>query len=215
MGRRVFGNAAWAVRAVFRWSRRGSKGLWANAAWAVRAVFRGSGSGVRGGSIRRGGWPGFLRGLLATGRSGGEGAGDEWGGSGGMAAYAVITKRNRLELPAQTPKAIVQLVRLCWQEKPEARPTFQKLVEMLPSLAEGIRPGEIEFLDNPGGKPKAAVSIEVVPVPVTTKQITGVLTNGPDAENGQVARKTSMWTPFKRKFAQWFTGKYATIEDQC
>jgi hypothetical protein len=43
----------------------------------------------------------------------------------------MLSAGGRLKIPDQTPKVIADCMGMCWKEKPEDRPTFSKLLDLL------------------------------------------------------------------------------------
>lgn len=48
--------------------------------------------------------------------------------------HAVGTQGRRPDIPLDTPAAAVRLIRLCWAENPDARPSFDDIISMMEQL---------------------------------------------------------------------------------
>ncbi|XP_057517288.1 serine/threonine/tyrosine-protein kinase HT1-like [Amaranthus tricolor] len=55
-----------------------------------------------------------------------------------QAAFAVCQKNARPPLPAECPKALSRLIKLCWSSNPDKRPHFKEIVSILESFLESF-----------------------------------------------------------------------------
>ncbi len=52
--------------------------------------------------------------------------------------HAVGTQGKRPDIPVQTPAAAVRLIKLCWAENPDARPSFDDIMRMVEQLSDPV-----------------------------------------------------------------------------
>jgi len=72
-----------------------------------------------------------------------------------LAAAVVAQNGARPLLPAGTPKALADVLRLCWSSEPERRPNFADVVKLLQRARSKMGEAELAWLDAPlGHRPK-------------------------------------------------------------
>jgi serine/threonine protein kinase len=65
-----------------------------------------------------------------------------------QAAFAVARQNMRPRLPSYVPKSVTVLIKQCWNHNPRVRPSFERIIQSLESILDGLSPADRKMLDS-------------------------------------------------------------------